>query len=41
MIITVPVIMKITITRRMVIIIVIAVITFLILCNFDLFDLLR
>ena len=32
----VPVVMKITITRRMVIIIVIVVITFLILCNFDL-----
>ena len=36
MIITVPITMKITITRRMMIIIVIVAITFLILCNFDL-----
>ena len=36
MIITVPIIMKITITRIMMIIIVIVVITFLIHCNFDL-----
>ena len=35
MIIAVPTIMKITITIRMMIIIVIAVVTFLILCNFD------
>ena len=36
MIITAPVLMKMTITRRMMIIIVIAVITIIILCNFDL-----
>ena len=36
MIITVPITMKITITRRMMIIIVIAVITFIVACNFDL-----
>ena len=36
MIMTVPIIMKITITRIMMIIIVIVVITFLIHCNFDL-----
>ena len=36
MIVTVPNIMKITITRRMMIIIVIAVITFITPCNFDL-----
>ena len=36
MIVTVPNIMKITITRRMMIIIVIAVITFIIPCKFDL-----
>ena len=36
MIITAPVLMKMTITRRTMIIIVIAVITFITLCNFDL-----
>ena len=36
MIITVPIIMKITITRKMMITVVIIVITFLIPCNFDL-----
>ena len=36
MIIRVPIMMKITIKRRMMIIIVIAVITFIIPCNFDL-----
>ena len=36
MIIAVPITMKTTITRRMMIIIIIAVITFIIACNFDL-----